>query len=309
MAASHKPQRRLGGMIVPMVTPLSEPEELDVRGVDRLVARLLDGGVHGVFLLGSCGEGPSHSYRLRRKLITQACRLVDGRIPVLVGVTDSTPAESTALAQHAADAGAAAIVIAPPYYFPLTQPELLAYVNRQVDASPLPVVLYNMPDLTKVAFEPETVRRLMDRPRVIGLKDSSGDLDYVRRVRSITQARADWSLLIGPEHLLGPAMEFGADGGVSGGANVWPQLLVQIYEAASAGTLSHERPELLAKLAQLNQIYSVGGDSASAVVKGLKAALATLGVCSGLPAPPLAPLAPDEIAQINNLLESLGVDG
>jgi 4-hydroxy-tetrahydrodipicolinate synthase len=298
----------LRGIIVPMITPLASADELDVPGLERLVHRLLSGGVHGLFLLGTCGEGPSLSSRLQRELVDRVCRQVGGRIPVLVGVTDSSPVQSTALARHAADAGADAVVIAPPFYFSLEQRDLLAYVEDQVAKSPLPVMLYNMPGLTKVAFEPDTVRRLMDRPRVIGLKDSSGDLDYFRRVRELTLGRGDWTMLMGPEHLLAEAIELGGEGGVSGGANVLPQLYVQLYEAARAG-FADEAAAFESDAALLGHIYLVDaplGITASSVVKGLKAAMSILGVCSGLPCPPLAPMSAGQLEQVKRILQEAG---
>jgi 2-dehydro-3-deoxy-D-pentonate aldolase len=298
----------LRGIIVPMVTPLTRPDELDIGGVERLVDRLLASGVHGLFLLGTCGEGPSLSGRLQRQLIESVCQLADGRVPVLVGATDSSPAESTALARHAADAGASAIVLAPPFYFPLSQGELAAYIERQAAASPLPLVLYNMPGLTNITFEVEAVRRLRDNPRIVGLKDSGGDVAHFRRMHDLTCGRGDWSLLIGPEHLLAEAIELGAHGGVIGGANVWPELFVRIYDAAVAGFVD-ELATLQSNAARFGHIYTVGPFSAASVVKGLKAALGILGVCEPLVSPPLGPLTASETGEIEKILQSLGLTG
>ncbi len=296
----------LRGIIVPMVTPLAGPDELDAPGVERLVDRLIGGGVHGLFLLGTCGEGPSLSSRVQRELIDRVCRQAGGRLPVLVGVTDAAPGQSTELARHAAKAGAAAVVIAPPYYFPLSQNELAAYIEQQAAASPLPVMLYNMPGLTKLVFEADAVRRLLDHPRVVGMKDSSGDIDYFRRMHELTCRRADWSLLMGPEHLLAEAIELGAHGGVSGGANVWPELFVRTYEAARAAFVD-ELATLESNLARFGHIYTVGPFSAASVVKGLKAALGILSVCSDLMNPPLGRLAPSEVHEVEKILNSLGL--
>ena len=95
-----------------MVTPLRARDELDVAGSERLIEHIVNGGVSGLFILGTTGEGPSLSYRLRRELITLACRQVRGRVPVLVGITDTAFVESVNLARHAADAGADALVLA-----------------------------------------------------------------------------------------------------------------------------------------------------------------------------------------------------
>jgi len=132
---------------------------VDVAGLERLVEHLIEGGVHGLFILGTTGEAPSLSYRLRHELIEQTCKQVAGRLPVLVGITDTSFVESVNLANVAAKAGAAAVVLSAPYYFPAGQPELLEYVEDIVAELPLPVFLYNMPSHTKLTFEPETLRR------------------------------------------------------------------------------------------------------------------------------------------------------
>ena len=115
---------RLQGIIPPLATPLLSQDELDIDGVDRLVEHVIQGGVHGLFILGSCGEGPSLSYRLRRELIARVCERTNGRVPVLVGITDSAFTESVALADFAEDAGAAAVVASAPYYFAPSTTEL-----------------------------------------------------------------------------------------------------------------------------------------------------------------------------------------
>ena len=296
----------LRGIVVPMVTPLAAVDQLDVPGAERLVDHLVSGGVHGLFLLGTCGEGTSLSPRLRRAFVDGVCRQVDGRIPVLVSITGTSYAESVALAEHSADAGADAVVIAPPYYLPIEQSELTQYVLRLARETPLPAVLYNMPSLTKVPYELQTVRRLMDEDSIIGMKDSSGDLDYFEKVRELTRARPDWCLLMGPEHLLERAIALGGDGGVSGGANICPRLFVQIYEAAAAGQ-SAELDRLGEQAESLGQIYGTETISAPSVIKGLKAALETLGICNGLVAAPLACLNPTERQRIKTVLGELGL--
>src|SRR5687767_8148332 len=100
----------LTGIIPPLVTPLKDRDTLDVEGLERVIEHVLSGGVHGLFLLGTTGEGTSLSYRLRREMISAACRQVKRRVPVLVAVTDTAFIESVALARHAAEAGADAVV-------------------------------------------------------------------------------------------------------------------------------------------------------------------------------------------------------
>jgi 4-hydroxy-tetrahydrodipicolinate synthase len=106
------------GIIPSIVTPLRERDTLDVADLERLIEHILAGGVHGLFILGTTGEGPSLSYRLRKELIERTCRLVKGRVPVLVGITNTAFQESLNVARWAADASADALVVAPPYYLP-----------------------------------------------------------------------------------------------------------------------------------------------------------------------------------------------
>lgn len=113
-----------------MLTPLTGRDSLDVEGLECLVNRMIDGGVHGIFALGTTGEAPSLSYRLRRDLVEHTCRFVDGRVPVLVGITDTSLIESAKLAKEVANFGVDAVVTSAPFYFPAGQPELREYLEE-----------------------------------------------------------------------------------------------------------------------------------------------------------------------------------
>ncbi len=304
MPATSLP-KPLRGIITPMVTPLSDRDTLDVDGVERLIEHLIDGGVHGIFILGTTGEAPSLSYRVRRELIDLVCRRVGGRLPVLVGVTDTSYVESVELTCHASDAGAQAVVLAPPYYFPAGQPELLEYLENIISELPLPVFLYNMPSHTKLVFEPDTVRAALEWPRVAGIKDSSGQMIYFHKIRALAASRPDFSLLVGPEELMAESVLSGAHGGVNGGSNLFPRLYVDLYDAAVAGDLERIRA-LHARVMRLGStIYSVGRHS-SAFIKGLKCALSCLGVCEDAMAEPFQRFAPAERERIQSHLAELG---
>jgi 4-hydroxy-tetrahydrodipicolinate synthase len=304
MASGSQLPRPLRGIVPPIVTPLSDRDTLDAAGLERLVEHILSGGVQGLFVLGTTGEGPSLSYRLRCQMIDRVCEQVAARVPVLVGISDTSLVESVNLAEYAADAGARAVVLAPPYYYPAGQAELIGYIEQIAAELPLPVLLYNMPSHTKISFEPRTVRRLMEISNVIGLKDSSADMIYFHELRRLAEERADWSLLIGPEELLAEAVLLGAHGGVSGGANLCPRLYVDLYQAASRGDTARVA-ELHAKVMQIHQtIYSVAGHGA-APIAGLKCALACLGVCNDFMAEPFHRLGDDERQLIRKHLAEL----
>lgn len=283
-----------------MITPLLDRDALDVQGLERLVEHLMAGGVHGLFVLGTTGEAASLSYRLRREVIRRTCDQVDGRLPVLVGVTDTSVTETLGLARSAAEAGADAVVLAPPYYFPMSQSELTQYVRCLAAELPLPLMLYNIPSLTKVGYEPETIRQLLDIPRIVGLKDSSRQMKCFVAFRQVTRQRQDWSLLIGFEHLLVDAIRAGGDGGVCAGANLSPHLLVALYEAAAAGDRGRLE-KIHEALACQRRIYTVGR-GATAAIQGIKCALALRGICPDRMVEPFHALSDEGRAQVEAIL-------
>jgi len=288
-----------------MVTPLAGRDELDVPGLERLIEHLLAGGIHGLFLLGTTGEAPSLSYRLRRELIDRTCRQVDGRVPILAGITDTSFVESVSLARHAADHGVSAVVMAPPYYFPEGQAELLEYIEHLVSELPLPLFLYNMPSHTKVFFDPQTVRQIAEMDGVMGIKDSSANMIYFRRLQHILRDRPDFSLLIGPEELLAETLLLGGHGGVSGGANLWPRLYVDLYNAAVAKDLNTVAA-LHARVMQISgTIYGVG-QYWSSILKGIKCALSLMGICRDFLAEPFHTFRQAERAKIEEYLMQMG---
>ncbi len=289
-----------------MVTPLIDRDRLDPEGLARLIEHVLAGGVHGLFILGTTGEGPSLSHRLRCEMIDRVCELVEGRVPVVVGISDTSFAESLNLADYAADAGAAAVVLTPPFYFPIRQQDLARYVEQLVVELPLPLVLYDIPSHTGVGFELEAIRRLKDVPGVAGVKDSSGDMVRMHRLRNMLNGDSGRSLLVGPEELLGEAVLLGADGGVCGGANLAPDLYVSLYEAARQREVARVA-ELHARVMQISQRIYSAIDHPAPVIAGLKAALACLEVCGDALAEPLPPVADVQRGQIRRALVDLGL--
>lgn len=278
-------QDKLRGIIPPMVTPLVDNNTLDIAGLEKLIEHILSGGVHGLFILGSTGEAPSLSYKVRYELIERACKQVAGRLPILVGITDTSYDESLKIAAFSCDHGVSAVVLAPPYYFPASQRELLEYLDHIVGKLPIPLYLYNMPGCTKVVFEPQTVVKASQIPGVIGLKDSSCNMVYFHELQTLLADRPDFSLLVGPEELLAESVLLGGDGGVCGGANIFPRLYVDLYNAAARDDLKTVR-KLHGKVMQIHTgIYHIG-QYESSIVKGIKCSLSLMGICSDFIAEP-----------------------
>ena len=250
---------------------------------------------------------PSLSLRLRREVIERTCAAVAGRVPVLIGITDTSLIESAALAQYAAEQGAAAAVTSAPFYFPAGQPELREYIEQLLPELPLPLMLYNMPSMTKVSFGADTVTWALDQPAIVGLKDSSGDLVYFRKMQYLAaERRPDWSLLVGPEELLAEVVLLGGHGGINGGANIHPRLYVDLYNAAKSGDLARSRELSAQVMAFSSAIYSVGQHS-SAIIKGLKCALSVLGVCDDFMAAPFHRFNDSERQLVEKRLQQLNI--
>ena len=291
----------LKGIIPPMITPLLENKELDSVGLKNLIEHLLVGGVHGIFLLGTNGEGPSLGYGLRKQLITEACKIVDHRVPVLVGITDSSLEASLEIAHHAHSAGADAVVVAPPFYFPLSEKEIIDYFQVIAPLLPLPFLVYNIPSCTKLNLSLETVKKAKELG-AIGVKDSSGDLEVLYTFIEAFKDTPDFAVIVGDEMFLSDAILKGGHGGVAGGANVFPKLFVALYEAS----LSNDAlgiAKIQKKILGIHDtIYNVES-SPTRSIKAIKCALSILGVCEDYMASPLKRLNADERNKIKHHLD------
>lgn len=299
--------KQIRGIVPPLVTPLLARDQLDVAALERLIEHVLGAGAHGLFLMGTTGEGPSLSPRLRREVVQHTCRATDNRAPVLVAITDTNWETTLELAQASADAGAVAVVAAPPPYFPPSQDEVADYFEQLADASPLPLLLYNMPGMTKVHIGLEATRKLAGHSNIIGIKDSSGDMDYFLRLVRIAQSeRPDWAVMIGSETLLPEAIAAGGDGGVCGGANVAPALFVALYHAALANNRERVR-QLQAQVIELGEAIYALDSSPMAGIKGIKCALHALGICQAMMAPPLQGFGVEQSETLRGSLAKMGL--
>jgi 2-dehydro-3-deoxy-D-pentonate aldolase len=294
------------GIIPPLITPLKDRDTLDLIGLERLIEHMISGGIHGLFALGTTGEGPHLSYQLRRELIQQVCHIAGGRIPVLIAVTDTSFVESATLSHVAADLGADAVVISTPYYFPAGQTELIQYIEHLLPELALPVMLYNMPALTKVWFEIETLRSLSAHDQIMGVKDSSGDLEYFAKICALKSERPDWSFLIGPEDKMIESISLGGHGGVNGGANIYPKLFVEAYKAALSGNQLLST-ELQNRIEAFGEIYNIG-KYASRHIKATKCAASLLGLCDDFMAEPFNRFYPEDRDRLKTILKSLDLD-
>ena len=296
---------KLTGLIPPMVTPLDAKRRLDKKGTKNMVNHLLKGGVDGIFLLGTTGEGPHLSYAIREELVKTVCRLVKGRVPVLVGITETDMDDAVAFASKCKAYGAAAVVAAPPYYFKLTQAECVAWFTEMADRLSLPLVVYDMPAHTDTVIEPATIEKLAAHPNIIAMKDSSSIIALFNKFRIALEPFADkFSLFMGPDEAMGEAVLLGADGGVCTGANLWPAQFKAMYLAAKAGDV--EKVRRLQRFTTMSSYLLYGlGQGQIGFLKGVKAALAEVGLIQNVLAAPFEPFGGKELVQVRAALRRL----
>ena len=289
---------RLEGFVPPLVTPLTGDGSLDAGSMRRLIERVVQAGARAVFVLGTSGEFTLLDPSTQRAVIQSAVAQSGGRVPVLVGVSDHGVPGVLEKAGWAQEAGADGLVVTPPFYFPFSQGEVESFIEGLLARTALPVILYNIPQLAQTGFSVELATRLASHPRVVGIKDSSGDFIYFQRlIEAIKPVRPEFGIMQGRESLAAASLLMGADGIVPGLGNLAPGLCARLVEAARAGDLPGARL-LQAKLSALETLYSVGPKA----ISGLKAALALQGLAPAELAPPNAPLGEEGVAKVRAIL-------
>jgi 2-dehydro-3-deoxy-D-pentonate aldolase len=293
----------LHGIIPPVATPLLNDNSLDEQGLERLIKHLLDGGVHGLFLLGTTGEGTSLSYELRARFVQKVCHQVNKRIPVLAGITDTVFENTLRMAAEFKEAGADMLVVAPPYYNPLTQPEMKRYLDDLAPSLPLPFLLYNIPSHTKIHLTLDTVKHARDLGAA-GIKDSSGDMTHILSLINTFKDSVEFAVLSGTEIHITQVLQNGGHGAVPGGANLFPRLYVDFYNAII--NRESEKIEFIQSIIlEINQTLYNFGDFPSGIILGIKSALAILGICSSYAAHPLRQFDGETYKEINKLVLEL----
>ncbi len=291
----------INGVLPALLTPLADTGGLDHAGLERLLDHVLAVPLAGLSPCGSTGEGPLLSRDVRVDTVRRcAARLSPGQwlVPGASGVNARAALEEI---EAYAQAGAAAVLLAPPWYYPIGAGEVLDFFGAVADESALPLVLYNIPAMTKVVIPVATVAELATHPGVIGIKDSSRDFEYLQGVVSRTATADDFAVLTGTDTMLAASMTAGAHGTIAASVNIVPSLVQDLYDAVRSGRPDEARP-LQGRLVKVVEAARRAG-----FPRGWKAAAEALGLCSGLTAHPLRPAGPDEVAVLVSQLEGLGV--
>ena len=270
----------LKGVYPAMVTPLTREEKVDVPAMRRVVRYCLEGGVHGVLVLGSTGEFPAMTAAMRHDAIEATLEEVAGKAPVLIGCGDPGTQRTIEQVKAAAAFGADAVVVAIPYYYPLDQPGVIRHYELVAEASKLPVIIYNFPQMTKITIAPDTAAKLAAHPNIIGIKDSAGDFTAMQRFIELT-AGAHFAVMSGNPALGLSAYQLGAKGGIFAGCSLVPKLCADVYKAFAAGDL--KTATALQKKASL--IPLMGGFGPNSAV--IKLGLAKMGICEPFVTAPL----------------------
>jgi dihydrodipicolinate synthase/N-acetylneuraminate lyase len=274
----------LAGVLPALASPLKRDGTVDEPAVVRLVEHVLDGGVSGLLPLGSTGETASLDETARRTLLGSVVKAARGRVPVICGVAQGHLAAARVEVEAAAGLGADAALVAPPFYYLIDQPTVLAFYRRLAERSPLPILLYNIPQLTKVVAEPATVATLAREGTIVGIKDSSRDFEYFEGVCVATRDMPTFRIFTGSDTMLLPSLAMGGAGTICGAANVAPRWVVQIYEDFRRGDLDAARSH---QDALYELVIALRGGVFPATIK---AALHLQGVCDPWLAPPIAAL-------------------
>ena len=278
----------LGGVVPPIITPLQPDGEIDVDALTKVVEHVLAAGCGGLFALGGTGEGAWLTTRQRGAVVRATVAASKGRVPVLAGLMLPATGPARDAARQAEADGANALVVGSPYYLPVGPDDQRRHVEAILAAVDLPVMLYNIPSCTHHVLLPETVAALAAEPRILGIKDSAGDRDAFRRLLPIKQQRPDFRVLMGDGNLMVAEPPPHADGLVPGPANIAPHLYVALHRARLADDLATWR----GAAAELRELYAFTRHGHP--ITATKAACAALGLGNGRPAPPLAPVTPEQ---------------
>ncbi|PDV86356.1 dihydrodipicolinate synthase family protein [Rhizobium sp. H4] len=298
------------GVVPPVITPLNKDYTVDYRSYTRVLENLIEAGCHGLFVLGSTSEVIFHDEQTRQEIIEHSAKVINGRVPLIVGVIDPTTDRVINHARIAKSAGADAVVVTAPFYTVTSQAETIDHFRYIRDAVDVPLIAYDIPVCVHVKLQRQTSVTLAKEGTIIGIKDSSGDDGNFRYVLLDLADNTDVFLMTGSEIVVDTALQMGAHGVVPGIANVDPHGYVRLWNAAQRGDWVAARKEQ-ERLCRLFEIVWVGAGRVSGGAAGIgafKAAMKSLGIIDTALMPrPRAALNEAETARIDQILRATGL--
>jgi 4-hydroxy-tetrahydrodipicolinate synthase len=302
---------RFGGIFVPMLTPLNSDEAVDEASLRRLVDFLIAGGVHGIWAMGTTGEFAGIHETERARGVTATVEQVNGRVPVIANIGDSSTTLALRHARHAKEAGADALALTPPHYYPHTMDEMLTHFRTMKEAFPdLPLLIYNIPQTVKVKMTVQTTLQLAREGTVQGIKDSQNDLRWFRMLaQSIRNDNLEqrFRLFLGTRILIDAAHVIGGHGAIPATSNVAPAAAAEAWEAAAGGDFdaAARAQEVVMAYESLAEIAR-GGSPDAASYSSMKNTLREWGVISDARlTSPLRSFTEEEISTLRERLEAL----
>jgi 4-hydroxy-tetrahydrodipicolinate synthase len=296
--AIHMTISKITGVIPALVTPINSNEIIDEEGLIRLIKYLIDSGVTGIFPLGSMGEFAPLEEKERFDLLEKVVDIVNKRVPVLAGVSDTGTKRVIKNALKAKEIGADAVVALLPFFYFLNQRAILDFYMDVAEASLLPVVIYHNPTMTKIRIEFDTIAKLSEHNNIIGIKDSS--CDYELFIKLLDLKSDKFFVLQGDERRLKEALLAGADGLVTGVGNVAIEIFVRLYKSAKENKVK-EVEELQNKV---NKLLSFCRDS---WIQAIKYGLKLRGICEEYTCRPFCPVDEDTRSSVKTILEELRI--
>lgn len=287
------------GIVPPLATPLTPGEQVDTVGMRNLVNYLIDAGVHGIFVLGGTGEFPFLTERERVRAVEAAVEAVNGRVPVIAGISDISTKKAIEHCRAAQAAGADFVITTAPYFGRMPQEWIYQHVCRIANETGASLMLYNVPQLIG-DINPETVARLAQLDNVIGMKDSA-DLMHIQDVIFRTRGR-NFRMLEGMEYFLVAALLVGAHGGTPSPANIFPQIYVDMYNKTMAGKIE----DALTLQERANRFVDVL-DTIPSWSSALKMALHLMGICDPTVASPQPPATQQDTELLRRHLKEYGL--
>jgi len=302
MSSKKNKNTILRGLIPAIITPLHENGKIHERLFEKQVAYLSNAGVHGFLINGTTGEGPFLSREEKRRNFELVRTVTGGKQFLCLGClqpsTDLTIDEIVALESLKPDF----IVITSPYYFRVSQKEILRHIREIVRRSPFPVIIYNIPQCTFNKIDYEAMLEISSLENVAGFKDSSGDFITFSRVMSQGK-KENFSWIMGEDYLDADSLMIGVSGIVTGLGNVWIEPYLEMYEAAQKNDFLKVR-----KLQEkINQLYEVIRTARDRGVPAIKAATSLLGRSEKWLKAPMLPLDKDELSRVGQILAGLGL--
>lgn len=291
--------KKLEGIIAPMATPLTRDDRIDTTATRALVNFLIDGGIDGLFPLGTSGEFAMFDREERKTVVKTVVDETNGRVPVMAGVSDPSLENALAFARDAEDAGADAIVATSPYYFTTSEEGLFGHFETIARKGGLPLIVYNIPEWTHLFVPPSVIQRLVEKKLTVGMKYTEYNLlNLLRFLKTVGKRIA---IFTGSDAMTLTNLEFGGSGGVIGVANVAPRLASAVFDEFKRGNLD------AARKAQWNLLPIIEAISIGRFPAGLKAAMNIVGMPVGDVKRPLQGLTEAEQNTVAGFLRESGL--